>query len=66
LVGLQGASAQILLVARTLRADSLLVAFAYVIACANVAGAGVILSIGEMARRREKLHERGAKQHGRG
>jgi hypothetical protein len=53
-VGLQGASVQILLVARTLEADNLFVALAYVIACANAAGAGVILSTGEMARREKE------------
>jgi hypothetical protein len=63
LVGLQGASAQILLVARTLEADNLFVALAYIIACADAAGAGVILSTGEIARRREKLRKRRTKRH---
>jgi len=40
LVGLQGASAQILLVARALRADNLFVALTYVIACAERGGGG--------------------------
>jgi hypothetical protein len=62
LVGLQGALAQILLVARVLRADSLPVALAYVLACANAAGAGIILSTGEMARREKEKF--GAEQHG--
>jgi hypothetical protein len=62
LAGLQGASAQILLVARTLEADNLFVALAYVIACANAAGAGIILSTGEMARREKEKF--GAEQHG--
>jgi hypothetical protein len=63
LVGLQGASAQILLVAGTLKAGNLFVVLAYVIACVNATGVIVNLSLREMVGRKEKLRKRRAKRH---